>query len=72
MSFFYDKTKLYERLKNLDCEEEVLIKQLNTFYIDKETRKQYFDKLADVKCWKKELRDKIYFLNELEKSMMKK
>lgn len=69
MSITYDKTSLYKTLENLKCEEQVLIKQLNYFNVDREKRNRYFERLIDVRCWKKELRDKIYFINELEKRM---
>lgn len=71
MKIIYDKTSLYERLKNLDLEEQTLIKQLNYFYIDKENRNKYFERLIDVRCWKKELKDKIYFFKQLEKQVNK-
>ena len=69
MSISYDKTSLYKTLENLKCEEQVLIKQLNYFNVDREKRSGYFERLIDVRCWKKELKDKIYFINQLEKSM---
>lgn len=71
MSNFYDKTSLYEKLNNLDCEEKILLKHISYFYCDREKRNRYFDRLVDVRCWKKEIRDKIYFMDELEKRLNK-
>lgn len=65
------KRTLNIKAKDLDKEEKAILNKLNCLGTSRAERSIFFDKLVDVKCLKTELKKKIKFFEELEKSVKK-